>query len=179
MNRFRRSFAARLIALALIAGLGIWASAPLATAHPEVAAANTARTHAAGPLESAIAEALSAAARSHDAVGTFEEVLRGSLEAHPDGAPLVALLERGASPAEMLDLLVGSLWRSVGLPSPALIAAAPTSATSAASPGLRGEVHSFANATLDPALSEPAQWAMAPREAVSLRTISAAQPLGP
>lgn len=179
MNNFRHSYKVRLFALGLLIGLGGWLVAPLAVAHPQVAAAQLARAYAAGPLEAAVAEALSVAARSSDAPGAFEKALHAALEAHPEGQALADLLASGETPATLLDLLVGSLLQSRSATSQLLLAAAALQQAQNGANGLRGLPAGERSSMLLVPASEGVQEGAGLAVGVPIEVLSSAQPLGP
>jgi hypothetical protein len=178
MNRFRRSVHRRILALALLVGMGTWVSAPFATAHPQAAAAQMARAIAGGSLEGAIAEALVIASKHERPAEAFGDALQAALEAHPEGKALAEFLAEHYSPELLLDLLVGQLLRSQGAHNPLMLVAALThSAPSALSGGGAwappAPVHrgcAAAAAVQPDDRGEPV---------ISIRDLFAAQPLGP
>lgn len=132
MYLLRRPLLCRLMALWLLVGLGAWVTAPLAAAHPRLAAAQAALSRAGGPAEQALADALAEAARHADAPEAFEAALLAALSAQPDGDALARYVAAAGSPEALLDLLLGQLLRNPTAPGPLLAAAAgPAPAVSA------------------------------------------------
>lgn len=179
MNRFRHNIVCRLLALSVLLGVGAWAMAPLATAHPQAAAAQMARVHAVGPVEQAIAEALAAAARAPDAQVAFRVALLAALDERPGGEVLAERIADDASGQLLMDLLVGSLLHSKSTPSPLLMAAAAQSASAAASGGASSAAALPHTAGPAAAVAAPSEAAVGPRVVVDFRTLSAARALGP
>jgi hypothetical protein len=179
MNRFRQTIVCRLLALSILLGVGAWAMAPLAAAHPQAAAAQLARVHAVGPVEHAIAEALAAAARAPDAREAFRAALLAALDERPGGELLAERIADDASGQLLLDLLVGSLLHSKSSPSPLLMAAAAQSAQAGASGGHQSAAEARGGTLAGAPVAGPAASAVGPRVVVDFRTLSSARALGP
>ncbi len=177
MRLLRLPAVRRLLSAGLLASLGLWAAAPLAAAGGVTEAqAAWARAHAAGPVEAAVAEALSAAARETADPGAFAQTLVAALAEQPEGAALADYLREAGADA-LLDLLVGHLVRSLGTPT-ALFAAAPPSPAAPVASGPRA-VTPRAITAARPAVSSAVQAPAAAPPPVAVRLLSAAQPLGP
>jgi hypothetical protein len=177
MRRLRRSVIHRLLAGFVLGAMALWVGAPLAAAHPQVAAAQAARAQVASELEAAVSEALAVASQAADPGAAFAQALAESLEAHPDAEAILDLLSGDESLAGLLDLLLGKLLRASALNSPLFMAAAPSTAAiatvcaaSVASADVTGgfERHPLALLPLVDDAPAPSIW-----------ELSAAQPLGP
>jgi hypothetical protein len=175
----RHTLPFRLVAALLLGGFGLWVAAPLAVAYPHAAAAQMARAHAVGPVEAAVAEALAAAASAPDDPEAFEHALLAALEAHPEGVALAEYLAGTGAPVALLDLLLGELLRNRGLPAPHLVAAvaAPSAPTGASGDRALATVLPHAEQASVGTVSAPV--AVGDVAVVSVRELSAAQPLGP
>lgn len=179
MTCFRHTLLYRLLAVCLLAGFGLWVAAPLAVAHPHTAAAQMARVHAVGPVEAAVAEALSVAAGAPDEPGAFHSALLAALEAHPEGQALAAYIASSDSPDALFDLLLGQLLRSKSLPLPHMAAATTGSTAPVGASGDRGLLAGTKDFVQGPAALAAARALGAEVVVVPLAVLSAAQPLGP
>lgn len=166
------------MALMALVGIGAWACAPLAAAHPQTAAAQMARALAGSPLEAAVTDALAAVADESGAdTQAFAEALYAALEAQPESDSLQELLKHH-SPESLLELLLGQLMHSYPAPHPVLASAAVAQVASSGV-GNAGSALYEVPVGIQALRTASSTVTASVDETVSIWKLSSAQPLGP
>lgn len=173
MRLLRHTVVQRWFCLGLLLSLGLWLTAPVASAAPRTLGFGTeAPPTVEAAFEQALAEAAQAGARSPDAfAAAFAEAL--AAQADPE---LARFLEEHAN-VDVLSLLYGQ-WLRAFSPYRGLEAAASSPPVAPAGPSLTASALGHRTATLD-RVAPPTPRPVAAPPAVPLAERSAAQPLGP